>query len=255
MLGVLLAAASAVAPAPEHRYTVVGSDTYRVGSPATTAVIRYHGSERLSIVRSGDQTRYVVRARYRRTGDDGVADAHARFIQVASPKSGLRDVANEDPDFLTILNQPFAVQLDRPTLGDLRTLHGPVPFSATSPLGGDAVLRGFLRPAAGGKVDGVPTVAVGFEAVGVMTGPMPTHAATPMSGQMRMVGTAYYATGDALLLALRARLTIVAQLHDKGGDVPVRIVYRRFIRAAKTPRPTPLPSGGAAASPRVPSAA
>lgn len=255
-LAVLLAALSvapgAASTAPTQWYTVTGSDTYRVGKTKSTATIVYRGRERLSIVRDGKATQYSVSADYRRSGDDGVADAHARFVQRSTPKEGLRDETDEDPDFLTILNQPFAIQLDVPTLGDLRALRGPIPFDATSPLGGDAALRGFLRPGQRGKVNGLETVAVRFEAEGVMAGPLPMRTGAQMSGQVRMVGTAYYASANALLLALHVQLTIVAHLHDASGSVPVTIVYARFIRAAKMPPPTPLPSGAETASPATP---
>jgi hypothetical protein len=118
------------------------------------------------------------------------------------------------------------------------------------------VLRGFLRPAPGGEVDGSPVIAVKFEAEGVMTGALPAHATARMTGQMRMEGTAYYASGSALLLALDATLTIVAQLQqDAREKVPVRIVYRRSIRAnsaARTLRPTPLATGAETESPATP---
>jgi hypothetical protein len=90
-----------------------------------------------------------------------------------------------------------------------------------------------------------------------MTGSLPTRGSSArMSGQMRMEGTAYYSTASALLLALDATLTIVAQLQqDEQTHVPVRIVYRRAIRAnsaAKTPLPTPLATGAGTESPGAP---
>ena len=169
-----------------------------------------------------------------------------------TPRGTFEDEVDEDPDFLTVLNQPFAIQLDVATLRDLRTLHKKVPFEANSPLGGDAVLRGFLRPAPGGEIDGTPVVAVKFEAEGVMAGALPARGSARMTGQMRMEGTAYYSAGHALLLALDATLTIVAQLQDGQNRVPVHIVYRRSIRAdssLRMPLPTPLATGGGTASP------
>jgi hypothetical protein len=174
-----------------------------------------------------------------------------------TPRGSFEDEVDEDPDFLTVLNQPFAIQLDAATLRDLRTLHKNVPFEASSPLGGDAVLRGFLRPAAGGRIDGAQVVAVKFEAEGVMTGTLPTKGSSArMSGQMRMEGTAYYSSSSAMLLGLDATLTIVAQLaQDAQNRVPVHIVYRRAIRAdstIKTPLPTPLATGAETESPATP---
>jgi hypothetical protein len=256
----LLAAAALLATtalsAGDQEYSVSGDDVYRIGSTAPVARITYEGTERLSIERVSGKTRYTAVARYTRNGDDGKANVQARFVQVMTPRGTFEDEVDEDPDFLTVLNQPFAIQLDAPTLHDLRTLHGKVPFEASSPLGGDSVLRGFLRPATAGEIDGTPVVAVKFEAEGVMAGALPAHGAARMTGQMRMEGTAYYSAGSALLLALDATLTIVAQLQqDAQSRVPVRIVYRRSIRAdagAKTPLPTPLATDAGTVSPATP---
>ncbi len=244
--------------AADQEYAVSGNDVYRIGSSATVAKITYEGTERLSITQAvGGTKRYTALARYTRNGDDGRASVQARFVQDMTPRGSFEDEVDEDPDFLTVLNQPFAIQLDAATLRDLRTLHKKVPFEASSPLGGDAVLRGFLRPAPGGQIDGAQVVAVKFEAEGVMTGTLPTKGSTArMSGQMRMEGTAYYSSSTALLLALDATLTIVAQLEqDAQNRVPVHIVYRRAIRAdstIKTPLPTPLATGAETESPATP---
>jgi hypothetical protein len=232
---------------------------YRIGSSATVAKITYEGTERLSIANALDgKKRFTALARYTRNGDDGKANVQARFVQDLTARGSFEDELDEDPDFLTVLNQPFAIQLDAATLRDLRTLHGKVPFEATSPLGDDSVLRGFLRPAPGGEIDGTAVIAVKFEAEGLMTGSAPAHGSNParMTGQMRMEGIAYYSAASALLLALDATLTIVAQLQqDAQNRVPVHIVYRRAIRAdssAKTLLPTPLATGVETESPPTP---
>lgn len=264
----LLAAALATAALPalgDQQYDVRGDDVYRVGTAAVVSRVEYVGEQRLTVERQNGRVRYDAQARYARNGADGSSHGNARFVQELRADGSFVDDLDDDPDFLTILNQPFAVQLDGGTLHDLRTLHGAVPFSATSPLGGHTVLRGYLRPATGGAVDGRAAVAVRFEAEGPMSAPMPAHVEATMAGHMRMDGTAYYSVNDAVLLALDATLTIVAQLHDGKETVPVRIVYRRYIRAtgrpgapmprrpspaspAKTPRPTPLPTDGGTAS-------
>lgn len=260
--GLLVAAlASAALPAlADQQYDVRGEDVYHVGAAGVVSRVEYTGEQRLTVERLGGHIRYDAQARYARSGADGNSRGDARFVQELRSDGSFVDDLDNDPDFLTILNQPFAVQLDAGTVRDLRNLHGAVPFSATSPLGGQAVLRGYLRPAVGGAVDGRAAVAVRFEAEGPMTAPMPARADATMSGHMRMDGIAYYSTGDAVLLALDATLTIVAQLHDGRETVPVRIVYRRYIRATgrpgapvpprpvpsspRTPLPTPLATGG-----------
>jgi hypothetical protein len=245
--------------AADQVYAVSGDDSYRIGSTTTIAKITYEGTERLSIVHViGGKRRYTALARYTRNGDDGKASVQARFVQMLTARGAFEDEIDEDPDFLTVLNQPFAIQLDLTTLHDLRTLHGKVPFEATSPLGDASVLRGFLRPAPGGQIDGSTAIAVKFEAEGLMTGAAPARgsATARMTGQMRMEGTAYYSASTALLLALDATLTIAAQLQqDTQNRVPVHIEYRREIRAdsnAKTPLPTPLATGVETESPATP---
>ncbi|HEX3670361.1 MAG TPA: hypothetical protein VHT92_01520 [Candidatus Cybelea sp.] len=238
-------------------YSASGEDLYRIQSAATSSRVTYSGTERLSISPESKGWRFEARARYTRDGPDGKESATARFVQVLQADGSFEDRIDDDPDFLTILNQPFAVRLDKPTLRDLRTLHGSVPFSATSPLGAQAVLRGYLHPATGGPIDGRPTAAVRFEADGAMTGPLPGYSGMLVSGTMRMDGTAYYALDDATLLALNVALTLDARLSQghPAVSVPVKIVYRRAIRAtasAKTPPPAPLARGAGTVAPATP---
>ncbi|MGB8964709.1 MAG: hypothetical protein WCB99_03615 [Candidatus Cybelea sp.] len=207
---------------------------YRIESNTTVSRISYAGTERLSIHREGKALRFEAAARYTRDSPGGKSSAKALFVQMLLPTGSFEDRIDNDPDFLTILNQPFAVELDAATLHDIRNLHGRLPFAATSPLGGATVLRGFLRPGTNGPINGHQTVAVRFEAEGPMSGALPGHADATVSGNMRMDGTAYYALDDAILRALSVTLTINAQLQENGppASVPVRIVYRRSIRAA-----------------------
>ena len=208
-------------------------------SSGTVSRVRYDGSERLSVERTGKEVRFRAHAVYTRDALGEQTSEEALFVQALLPDGSFEDRVNQDPDFLTILNQPFAVQLDPPTLRDLRLLHGRVPFTAASPLGSDAMLHGYLRPGTNGPVNGHPTVAVRFEAQGPMAGPLPGHAGATIGGTMRLDGTAYYSLNDALLLALDARLTIEARLRDRlqSAGTPVRITYRRTIRAATNPGP------------------
>ncbi|MBV8531578.1 MAG: hypothetical protein JO104_09690 [Candidatus Eremiobacteraeota bacterium] len=236
-------------------YDTAGEDIYRIESAGTFSRVSYGGTERLSIQREGHAVRFTARARYRRDGPDGKSQGTALFVQMLLPNGSFEDRVDDDPDFLTILNQPFAVRLDSATLRDLRGLHDRIPFSANSPLGGDTVLRGFLRPGVGGPVDGRPAVAVRFEADGAMSGALPGHADAVVSGHMRMDGTAYYALDDATLLALGVTLTLDARLSQgqPSVSVPVRITYRRSIRAtSKTLPPAPLATGAGTAAPATP---
>lgn len=237
------------------QYDTAGEDVYRLDSAGATSRVSYTGTERLSIVRQGNLVRFEARARYTREGPDGRTRGEALFVQVLRPNGAFEDRVDNDPDFLTILNQPFAVRLDRATLRDLRELRGRVPFSAGSPLGGETVLRGFLRPGVAGPVNGRPAAAVRFEAEGAMSGALPGYADGTVSGIMSMDGTAYYSLDGATLLALSVTLTLDARLARRrpSASVPVRITYRRSMRVtSKTPPPVPLATGGGTVAPATP---
>ncbi len=242
LAGVALVATMGGARAAQT-YHVSGEDDYRIGAAMPVSRIVYEGTERLDVTLGADRRwHFGVQAHYTRTAEAGKADARAGFVQVLETDGSFADVADNDPDFLTILNQPFAIELDPTTMRDLRSLRGPIPFAAASPLGGD-VLHGLLRPAAGGAVDGRPVAAIHFEADGPMAGVLPKRAGASVDGIVRMDGTAYYAIGGRLLLALQATLTIDGTLHQNGNAVPVHIVYKRSIRAEHpVPAPTASPS-------------
>jgi len=237
------------------QYQTTGEDVYRVASAGTMSRVSYAGTERLSVRSSGKNLRFEARADYTRDGPDGKSRGNAAFVQVLLPNGSFENRDDGDPDFLTVLNQPFAVRLDAATLRDLRVLHGSVPFSATSPLGGQTILRGYLRPGTNGPIGGRPTVAVRFEADGPMNGDLPGHTDATVTGTMRMDGTAYYALHGATLLALTVTLTLDARLTPGHGStaMPVTIIYRRSMRAtAKTPPPVPLATGGGTAARATP---
>jgi hypothetical protein len=220
----------------DQLYGVAGEDTYRVGKALEATHITYRGVERLGIASDSEGRRYVADVNYTRLDDSGKASVHGRFVQELLRDGTFEDRGDDDPDFLTILNQPFAVQLDATTLRDLERLHGMVPFKAASPLGGSR-LSGFLSSAPRGKIQGHPVVGVRFKADGPMTGTLPEHPDALLSGTMHMDGTAYYAESGALLLALDATLTIEGKLQSSGDSVPVRIVYHRAIRASNQSDP------------------
>ncbi len=200
--------------------------------PGPLQKCRTRARELLSARREGKDWRFEAHAHYTRSGPDGKSHNEALFVQILLPNGIFEDRLDNDPDFLTILNQPFAVRLDVATLRDLRALRSRVPFSATSPLGSETVLHGFLRPLPGGPIDGTQTAGVRFEAEGAMTGPLPGYAEMLVSGTMRMDGTAYYTLDGAMLLALSITLDIDARLaQSRTVSVPVRIVYRRSIQS------------------------
>ena len=56
----------------------------------------------------GSRTRYDAQASYARSAADGNSHVNARFVQELMPNGAFEDRLDEDPDFLTVLNQPFA---------------------------------------------------------------------------------------------------------------------------------------------------
>jgi len=227
---VALALATAGVARGDQSYDVSGNDTYQVGAGVAATSISYRGTQMLAVTGDGGARRFVAVANYTRSDQASKTTLHARFVQAMERDGSFDDENDQDPDFLTILNQPFAIQLDARTMRDLRALRGEVPFEATSPLGG-ARLTGMLRPAPAGSIHGQSVIGVRFSARGPMTGTLPLHADAQLAGTIRMNGTAYYASTRLLLLALDATLTIEGQLKDKDSTVPVRIIYHRVIRA------------------------
>ena len=215
----------------DQRYVVNGNDQYRIGQADIQTSISYTGTQTLSVRRDGRQTRFTAQAHYTRADASGKVPAQATFVQIMTPQGELKDSADLDPDYLTVLNQPFAIELDRPTLQDLLHLRGRVPFSFPAPMTG-GLLQGYLERGSVARVSTRPTLAVNFDATGPMTGPLPDHAGMTIAGKMRMRGTAFYALrGDPLLLALNETLTISGTLHSQGQDSPVTITYSRSIKA------------------------
>lgn len=216
----------------DQLYTVRGDDRYSIGSAADSTSIAYSGSEHLRVGRAGAARRYVAEVTYTKTDEAGKAIVHARFVQDMEPNGDFVDRTDDDPDFLTVLNQPFAVQLDPTTMSDLAKLHGLVPFKAVSPLGG-AQLAGFLRSATAGMVGGIPAIGVRFQADGPMDGTLPEHPGAVLAGRMHIDGVAYYAASSAILVSLDATLTIDGSLRDEQNAIPVKIVYRRSFVPAR----------------------
>ncbi|MDQ2865380.1 MAG: hypothetical protein M3R51_04085 [Candidatus Eremiobacteraeota bacterium] len=214
----------------EQKYSVSGNDTFRIGTAAPATSIAYAGTQNLTIDKSGTSRRFIAEVTYVRVGNRGRTTSHARFVQELNLSGDFSDRADDDPDFLTVLNQPFAVQLDATTMRELRSMRGSIPFQAQSPFGG-AMLHGTLRPVPAGRIGGHSAVGVRFSAAGPMSGVTPQHPEASIAGAIRMTGTAYYATESDLLLALDATIAINGKLTDRNDEVPVNIVYQRTIRA------------------------
>ncbi len=228
-IGGLVALASLATRAPaELRYRTTGDDVYAVGTAPPTHIL-YTGTQSLTLSPQGSAIRFVAQADCTRDAGGVRTPEHARFVQDLLANGVFEDRADEDPDFLTVLNQPFAIRLDAATVADLQSLHEAVPFTAASPVGGGD-LRGALRPGISGTLQGRPVVGVQFQAQGTIDGPVPGRVTATIRGRIHLDGTAYYGTREALLLALDARLTIEGALAMHRAATPVRIVYNRSIK-------------------------
>lgn len=215
----------------DQRYALSGSDRYRIGSSNLQSDISYSGTQQLTIRRSGAQTHFRAVATFVRSDETGRIPGRAAFEQILTSAGELQDKSNGDPDYLTVLNQPFAIELDAQTMHDLSHLQGRLPFDFPAPVMG-GTLHGFLRRGTSARVADRPALSVDFDASGPMAGPLPDRAAMTMSGTMRMRGTAYYATaGDPILLALTETLTISGTLKNGSHSSPVTITYDRTIKA------------------------
>jgi hypothetical protein len=214
----------------DQTYKVEGSDTYQIGGRDVRSQIAYSGTQRLSVQQRGKARRYIAHADYLRNDQGTHARVKASFESTILPSGEQQDGTNNDPDYLTVLNQPFAVQLDAPTMHDLSHLTGSVPFDFQSPMTG-APLHGTLRRVGVSTLNGEAVVGVAFDASGPLHGALPDHPSLALAGSIRMNGTAYYTAAGALLLALDATLSINGNVIDHDRRDPVQIVYKRSIKA------------------------
>lgn len=226
---VLLVCTIAAARA-DQAYHVDGRDSYQFGGSDVRSVIAYTGRQTLRVAKSSHGRTYVARVDYERNDQGTLGRASGSFESTILADGEQHDGVNNDPDYLTVLNQPFAVQLDTATMHDLARLHGSVPFDFASPMTG-APLHGTLRHIADAVINGRRVLGVAFEADGPLHGSLPDHPTLALAGKIRMSGTAYYTYGDALLLALDATLSIDGNLDDRSRHDPVAIVYKRTIKA------------------------
>ena len=222
------------AGATTETYDTTGRDDFTLGADAPDSEIVYDGVQVLHVSEHGKYVRYRAVVSYTRSQGGAHERAHATYLADVLPSGELADSSDRDPDYLTILNQPFAAQLDRPTLADLERLRKPIPFEFPSPFTGSS-LHGFLQHRAGGTIGKRRGVAVRFEAAGTMRGPLPDRAELVLVGTIKMKGTAYYDAVSALLLALNTTVTISGTVSNRASNDPVRIVYQRSLRATAAP--------------------
>lgn len=237
----LLATLETVARA-DQTYDVSGADGFAIGAGDIRSEITYVGTETLRVVPHGKAMRYEAHVVYTRSDGAAQSDAVATYTADVMPSGETLDSADGDPDYLTVLNQPFSAQLDRATLSDLRHLHGALPFDFPSPFTGSS-LHGYLQHIGDARVGPRHSVGVRFEAAGPMKGELPDRPGLTLEGTIAMRGTAYYDVDSALLLVLDTTVTIRGNVSNRAGKDPVVITYARTIRAKKS---HPLQTAGKA---------
>ena len=226
--------APAAAENPVHTYTIDGEDSFQIaGQPVRTDIV-YAGKQRLAIERQGKVTRFTATVAYDRREGREATHATGAFTTRILANGEQHDESDGDPDYLTVLNQPFSIELDGPTMRDLRSLVRAVPFDFPSPMTG-APLHGSLRRLPDGMLNGRRVLGIAFAARGPLNGSLPDRPDMALSGTITMNGTAYYAYADDLLLALDATLQIVGRVANSGQSGPVTIVYKRTIRPQTVP--------------------
>jgi hypothetical protein len=224
----------------DQTYNVSGRDIFSIGAGDIRSEISYAGTQTLTIRRRGRAIRYGAHVSYRRSDGAAATDASADYLADVAPSGAAIDSADRDPDYLTVLNQPFSAQLDPGTLGDLRGLAGAVPFDFPSPITGGA-LHGYLRRLGDGTIAGRRVLGIRFEAAGTMRGALPDRPGLTLRGTITMRGSAFYSLVDAVVLGLDTTVTITGFVSNRTGKDPVTIVYERSIRAVQ-------PGGGATAA-------
>jgi hypothetical protein len=230
-------------------YTVGGRDSFSIGAGAIESEVTYEGTETLTVKRHGKFSRLSAHVKYKRSDGAASTDASGDYLADVLPTGETIDSADRDPDYLTVLNQPFSARLDHQTLDDLEHLQGALPFDFPSPITGSS-LHGYLQHLAGGMVGPRRSTGVRFEAAGPMRGELPDRPGLTLIGTIAMRGTAYYDIDTATLLALETTVTITGTVSNRTGKDPVTIVYARAIRAsppseqrtARSPQPQPAAS-------------
>jgi hypothetical protein len=227
----ILAWACGSAPARAAQvYVVAGHDSFSIGAGAIQSEVTYDGTQTLAVSRHGKFTRLRAHVAYKRSDGAASTDATGDYVADIKDTGETADSADHDPDYLTVLNQPFSAQLDPQTLHDLQRLRGALPFDFPSPMTGSS-LHGYLQHVAGGLLGARRTTGVRFEAAGPMKGELPDRPGLTLTGTIAMRGTAYYDSASAILLALETTVTITGNVSNRTGNDPVTIVYARTIHA------------------------
>ncbi|MBD5635897.1 MAG: hypothetical protein IAI49_15630, partial [Candidatus Eremiobacteraeota bacterium] len=175
----------------KESYTVAGRDSFSIGNDDITSEVSYAGTQTLTLERRAHATRFKAHVDYTRSDGTASTEATGDYVADVSASGQTLATADRDPDYLTVLNQPFAAELDGSTLSDLRSLRGSVPFDFPSPFTGSS-LHGYLQHVPSGMVGPRRSIGVTFEAVGPMRGSLPDRPGLILRGTIAMRGTAFY---------------------------------------------------------------
>jgi hypothetical protein len=216
--------------AADQHYLVSGRDSFIIGDGDIQSEVNYRGTQVLTVTRRGKTTRYAAKVSYVRDDQGAASPATATYVIDFSARGDQIASADHDPDYLTVLNQPFAAQLDAKTLSGLRALRTIAPFDFPSPFT-NTIFHGRLERIGVGMIGARQAIGVRFEAAGPMRGSLPDRPELKLVGGIVMSGSAYYDLETARLLALDATVTISGTVSNRSNKDPVTIVYRRTLRA------------------------
>lgn len=230
----------------DETYKVWGSDRFQTPTGEVHGEIAYAGRQSLSIRRERSVTIYRSRAEYDRSERGAPAREHAvaTFASAATPDGEVRDLEANDPDFVTVLNQPFNVELDRQTLADLDAVAEAIPFRFPSPLDGTS-LEGTLQRE-GRAQSGPGIVGVIFHAAGPMRSRVGDRSLAALDGRIAVDGTARYFKASGLLRDLDAKITISGRLTSSEATGVIAVYNRSLRREAPSARPATGPGRGTA---------
>jgi ribosomal protein S18 len=241
----LFAGSGAERAIADETYRVWGSDRFQTPSGELRGEIAYRGRQSLSIQRKRRITVYHSRAEYDRVELGTRAHSIATFGSEATPDGELRDLETNDPDFVTVLNQPFNVELDRQTLHDLDAVAAPIPFHFPSPLDGTS-LEGALQRE-NRTLSGPEIVGVLFHVAGPMHRQAGDRSPAALEGRITVDGTARYLKATGLLRDLDATITISGRVAPS-EQTGVIAVYKRSLRR-EAPSARAIPGGSRRGTP------
>lgn len=215
--------------ATNDRYIIAGTDRLRVG--VEQVCVDYEGEGRLSLNSGDDGQTLTAATDYWRRDATGTHIVHASFVQETAPSFGdeFLDANGRDPDYMTILSQPLAIELGSSELQALAQLSKRVRLEFPSRIG-DGNLSGFLEHIRSRSVNSL--IGLRFVARGPMRAPVPKRPAATMVGIVTLAGAGYYSSENGRLVAIYTTMTFDGSFRNRGHAIPVHVTYERQIETA-----------------------